>query len=69
MRSGLCGRANMVAVDCLSEAALKVRPVKGQVVVFYSLTPDGALDESSLHGSCPVLAATEEKWAANKWIW
>lgn len=31
-----------------------------------SLRPNGELDESSLHGSCPVTKG--EKWSATKWI-
>ena len=31
-----------------------------------SLKPNGELDESSLHGSCPVTKG--EKWSATKWI-
>ena len=46
---------------------LRVRPVKGSVIIFYSLKPDGAMDELSIHGACPVLEGT--KWAANKWVW
>lgn len=31
------------------------------------MTPEGELDEYSLHGACPVEEGI--KWAANKWIW
>ena len=31
-----------------------------------SLKPNGELDDSSLHGSCPVTKG--EKWSATKWI-
>lgn len=51
--------------DC--KTGLKVKPEKGKVIIFYSMTPDGALDEYSLHGACPVQKGT--KWAANKWVW
>jgi hypothetical protein len=34
--------------------------------MFYSLKPDGELDPTSLHGSCPTLAGN--KWSATKWI-
>jgi prolyl 4-hydroxylase len=44
-----------------------VPPRKGDAIIFYSQTPDGALDPASLHGACPVL--TGAKWAANLWIW
>lgn len=32
----------------------------------YSLLPDGEVDYSSLHGSCPTTQG--EKWSATKWI-
>ena len=53
--------------DCNIPTALKVQPVKGDVIIFYSLNPDGSIDPLSLHGGCPVLEGT--KWSANKWIW
>jgi prolyl 4-hydroxylase len=53
--------------NCDIPRALKVPPVKGDVIIFYSLHSDGSLDETSLHGACPVEDGT--KWAANKWIW
>ncbi len=49
------------------EMGLRVRPETGKVIVFYSQTPDGALDPYSLHGACPVKEGV--KWAANKWVW
>ena len=48
--------------------ALKVKPVQGDVIVFYSLYADGSVDEHSLHAACPV-GANQIKYAANKWIW
>jgi prolyl 4-hydroxylase len=47
--------------------ALMVKPQAGKVIIFYSQTPDGAMDPNSLHCACPVKEGT--KWAANKWIW
>jgi len=47
--------------------ALLVKPQVGKVIIFYSQTPDGAMDEDSLHGACPVKEGI--KWAANKWVW
>ena len=35
--------------------------------MFYSLKANGAHDDASLHGACPVVDGT--KWAANKWVW
>mmetsp|Transcript_29826 Transcript_29826/g.45735 ORF Transcript_29826/g.45735 Transcript_29826/m.45735 type:complete len:407 (+) Transcript_29826:68-1288(+) len=51
--------------DCYSKFA--VPPKKGDAVLFYSQTPDGHLDPSSLHGAGPVLKGT--KWGANVWVW
>jgi prolyl 4-hydroxylase len=51
--------------DC--EQGVKVNSVKGNVLLFYSQTPDGALDPLSQHGGCEVTRG--EKWAANLWIW
>ncbi|XP_027360888.1 probable prolyl 4-hydroxylase 9 isoform X1 [Abrus precatorius] len=49
--------------DCIG---LRVRPRKGDGLLFYSLFPNGTIDPTSLHGSCPVLKG--EKWVATKWI-
>jgi prolyl 4-hydroxylase len=49
------------------DSGLLVKPIRGRVIIFYSMTPDGALDEYSLHGACPVEEGI--KWAANKWVW
>lgn len=46
---------------------LKVKPELGKVIIFYSLTADGAGDDYSLHAACPVEEGI--KWAANKWVW
>ncbi len=48
------------------EARIKVKPVKGNAVLFYNCTPDGEEDPLSLHGGAPVLKG--EKWIATKWI-
>ncbi|KAL8554679.1 hypothetical protein ACS0TY_002751 [Phlomoides rotata] len=45
---------------------LKVRPRRGDSLLFYSLFPNGTIDPTSLHGSCPVVKG--EKWVATKWI-
>ena len=37
------------------------------MIIFYSLQPNGAIAERSLHGGCPVKKGL--KWAANKWLW
>ncbi|XP_027366890.1 probable prolyl 4-hydroxylase 9 isoform X2 [Abrus precatorius] len=45
---------------------LKVTPRQGDGLLFYSLFPNGKIDKTSLHGSCPVIKG--EKWVATKWI-
>lgn len=45
---------------------LKVKPRRGDGLLFYSLLPNGTIDQASLHGSCPVIKG--EKWVATKWI-
>ncbi|XP_051140566.1 probable prolyl 4-hydroxylase 9 isoform X2 [Andrographis paniculata] len=45
---------------------LKVKPRQGDGLLFYSLFPNGTLDPTSLHGSCPVIKG--QKWVATKWI-
>ncbi|KAI9181834.1 hypothetical protein LWI28_019115 [Acer negundo] len=45
---------------------LKVKPQRGDGLLFYSLFPNGTIDQTSLHGSCPVIKG--EKWVATKWI-
>ena len=53
--------------DCYR--GLSVPPIRGNAVLFYSMVPDGRLDERSLHGGCKPRGATSEKWGANQWIW
>ena len=50
---------------CRSKLALK--PRKAEAILFYSQTPWGEADRTSLHAGCPVLKG--EKWAANLWVW
>lgn len=45
---------------------LTVPPKKGAAILFWSILPNGTLDNSSVHGSCPVIRG--EKWVATKWI-
>ena len=44
----------------------RVKPSKGDALLFYNVLPDGEVDRMSLHASLPVL--TGEKWVATKWI-
>jgi len=53
--------------DCYR--GLSVPPVRGNAVLFYSMVPDGRLDERSLHGGCKPRSEKAEKWGANQWIW
>jgi prolyl 4-hydroxylase len=48
------------------KANIKVKPVKGNAVLFYNCTPDGKEDPLSLHGGAPVIKG--EKWIATKWL-
>ncbi|KAH0697439.1 hypothetical protein KY290_015305 [Solanum tuberosum] len=45
---------------------LKVKPRRGDGLLFYSLFPNGTIDPTSIHGSCAVIRG--EKWVATKWI-
>ena len=51
--------------DC--RQGIKYPPVAGNAVLFYSMRPNGELEEHSMHGGCPVLEG--EKWGANLWLW
>lgn len=53
--------------DCYR--GMTVKPVQGNAVLFYSIVPDGRLDERSLHGGCKPRGHDVEKWGANQWIW
>ncbi|ONK75876.1 uncharacterized protein A4U43_C03F21510 [Asparagus officinalis] len=59
--------ANMdIGYDYQQCIGLKVKPRKGDGLLFYSLFTNGTIDPTSLHGSCPVIKG--EKWVATKWI-
>ena len=45
----------------------KVKPKKGQAVLFYDLLPDGNGDDLSVHAALPAIQG--EKWLANFWVW
>ena len=53
--------------DC--SKGLSVYPVGGKVIIFYSMLPNGQMDDFSLHGGCDVLDQTATKWSANFWLW
>jgi prolyl 4-hydroxylase len=46
---------------------LKVVPEVGKAVLFYSLLPDGNMDDLSQHAAAPVTSG--EKWLINLWTW
>lgn len=46
---------------------LEVVPEIGKAVLFYSLLPDGNMDERSQHQAKPVIDG--EKWLINLWTW
>lgn len=51
--------------DCYR--GLAVKPTKGNAVLFYSLLPNGHLDERSLHGGCKPRGDDDVvKWGANQ---
>lgn len=47
-------------------ADITVPAVRGSAVLFYSMTPDNAIDRESLHGGLPVEKGI--KYCATKWI-
>ena len=47
-------------------ARLKVRPVRGAALLFYSYHANGTVDRGSAHTSCPITSGT--KWIAQQWI-
>ncbi|XP_043704602.1 probable prolyl 4-hydroxylase 7 [Telopea speciosissima] len=51
--------------DC-AKNGYAVKPKKGDALLFFNLHTDATTDQSSLHGSCPVIKG--EKWSATKWI-
>nr|KYP71468.1 Prolyl 4-hydroxylase subunit alpha-1 [Cajanus cajan] len=61
--NGLNMDGNYGYEDCIG---LRVKPRQGDGLLFYSLLPNGTIDPTSLHGSCPVIKG--EKWVATKWI-
>ncbi|EOA23302.1 hypothetical protein CARUB_v10018771mg [Capsella rubella] len=63
------GKLPQLKDDSWSECAKQgyaVKPKKGDALLFFDLHPNATTDETSLHGSCPVIEG--EKWSATKWI-
>ncbi|XP_075474143.1 putative prolyl 4-hydroxylase 10 [Primulina tabacum] len=48
------------------KGGLSVKPRRGDALLFWSMTPDGTFDQSSLHGGCPVIKGN--KWSSTKWM-
>lgn len=46
---------------------MSVKPVKGEMILFYNVDSRGVLDRKAIHGACPPLS--EDKWGANLWVW
>jgi len=46
---------------------LRVNPVEGKAVLFYSQLPDGNLDDFSQHAA--LSPRKGEKWLINLWVW
>lgn len=51
--------------ECAKEG-LAVKATKGDALLFYGLKPNGDVDPTSMHGSCPTTKG--EKWSATKWL-
>ncbi|XP_048141932.1 probable prolyl 4-hydroxylase 10 isoform X2 [Rhodamnia argentea] len=51
--------------DCRKKG-LSIKPKMGDALLFWNTKPDGALDESSFHGGCPVIKGN--KWSSTKWL-
>lgn len=51
---------------CFPELDIRVRPKKGDALLFINVTPEGEVDRKTLHASLPVIAG--EKWISTKWV-
>lgn len=51
------------------DSKLRVQPKKGKLVILYSMLKDGNIDETSLHGSCPIIGEGAEKWTSSMFLW
>jgi prolyl 4-hydroxylase len=55
------------AVNAQHHDGVSIEPVRGTAVLFYSMLPDGNVDDLSQHGGEPVTSG--EKFIGNFWIW
>ena len=61
--------ASLQAACALDSRCLKIRPRKGDAVLFYPTLPNGSFDPLAHHGSCPVgQGQSQGKWIAQKWF-
>ncbi|XP_076900640.1 putative prolyl 4-hydroxylase 9 [Bidens hawaiensis] len=60
------GESKNATYDIKKCSGLKVKPRKGDGLLFYTLHPNGTIDSASLHGGCDVIKG--QKWVATKWI-
>jgi prolyl 4-hydroxylase len=49
-----------------ARGSLAHKPKTGDLILFFSLTPEGTIDMGATHGACPVIRG--EKWSAPLWI-
>ncbi|KAL3499510.1 hypothetical protein ACH5RR_038603 [Cinchona calisaya] len=64
-------KGNISAIPCWNQMfrgqrGLVVKPKRGDALLLWSTKPDGTLDFSTLHGSCPVIRGN--KWSSTKWM-
>lgn len=52
--------------ETMCNTGLRVRPKKRSLVIFYDMTPEGAVDAHSLHAACPVKKGV--KWGFTLWM-
>ena len=45
---------------------IKVKPVRGNALLFYNCDANGVVDTRTLHGGAPVIGG--EKWIATRWL-
>ena len=64
--TGAAHLASRAPIDYQACTGLRVRPRKGDALLFYSAHPNGSSDLQALHGGCPVERG--EKWVATLWL-
>ena len=51
---------------CDSDQFLRVKPERGDAILFFSMLPSLRIDKMAWHGSCPVVSG--EKMVVQRWI-